>query len=99
MTSEYEMPETAYMKSEAQTGEFDIRGDKSASTAVVRAVSTAKDVEPENLPPIYDYIDPEALDELFQKTNRRPIRGNTTVSFEYCGYTVAVRAVGTVELH
>ncbi|MFC7137959.1 HalOD1 output domain-containing protein [Halobaculum litoreum] len=37
----------------------------SVSAVVVEAVAKARDVDPIRLPPLYDWIDPDALDALF----------------------------------
>lgn len=44
--------------------EYEIDPDESASMAVVRAVSNYTDTPPAELEPLYDVVDPEALDAL-----------------------------------
>ena len=44
--------------------EYEIDPDESASMAVVRAVSNDTDTPPAELEPLYDVVDPEALDAL-----------------------------------
>ena len=66
---------------------------KSASMTVVEAVGAAADTPVLELPPLFDAIDPDALDALFAG---RPTNG--VVTFRYAGYDVTVRADGTVEL-
>jgi len=63
------------------------------STAVVERVADLEGVDSFRLePPLNDVIDPDALDALF--AGRSPTAGY--VSFEYCGYTVAVQDDGNV---
>lgn len=60
--------------------------------AVVDSVSAAENATPTELPPLYETIDPDALNALFAG------RGATTgsVVFQYHGYTVAVASDGRV---
>jgi Halobacterial output domain 1 len=48
-------------------------------------------------PPLYEAIDPDALDTLFAPLHRESER-HGKVMFEYCGYEVTVHADRTVEL-
>lgn len=58
------------------------------STAIVMAVAAATGVEPDALPPLYDRIEPDALDDLFRTPDgtARDVR----VSFFYGGCAVTV---------
>lgn len=42
--------------------------DESMAVAVVEAVAAAAGVDPQVLPPLYDFINPDALDDLFTGT-------------------------------
>jgi hypothetical protein len=65
----------------------------------VDAVATKEDVAPEELsPPLYDVVDPQALDRLFDSTARVQRGGPGRVAFRYLGYTIRVRADGDVEV-
>ena len=65
---------------------------RSASEAVVHEVAEQKDVQPEDLnPPLFEVVDPDALDGLFNKNTGR-------VSFEYHGYLVTVDHSAKVSL-
>ena len=48
-------------------------------------------------PPLYEVIDPDALDKLFSPLHRDTNRHGKVI-FEYCGYQVTVHADRTVEL-
>lgn len=65
-----------------------------ASTAVVEMVAIAADVEPSALDPLYDTVDPEALDRLIGKDETSAVA--VEVVFEYAGYDVTVRGDGVV---
>lgn len=61
------------------------------STTVVRSVAAAERVDPPNVPdPLYDSIDPDALDALVASTE------DVTIEFSYLGYAVTVDGDGTV---
>lgn len=71
---------------------------QSLSQAVVEAVADAEDVDPLDLgAPLYDVIDPDALDALFGTTHEGG-RRTGRVTFEYCGHTVVVASDGAVTI-
>ncbi|WP_458188208.1 HalOD1 output domain-containing protein [Haladaptatus sp. NG-WS-4] len=49
------------------------------------------------LEPLYDWINPDALDALFRTTGKRT-PGTGTVTFAYCGYEVTVEKTATVSV-
>jgi hypothetical protein len=66
------------------------RGD--VTSVVASALAAREDVRVDELsPPLYDVIDPEALEELFRDTSGR-------VTFEYRDYEVTVDDEYTVEI-
>lgn len=60
------------------------------SSTVVMAVADATDTSPFELPPLYDSIDPDALDELFQSSGDGRSRSGIHVTFTMAGCTVTV---------
>ncbi|ODR80855.1 hypothetical protein BG842_02515 [Haladaptatus sp. W1] len=65
---------------------------------LIQAAIAARDgPDPSECPPLYEAIDPDALDTLFAPLHRESER-NGKVMFEYCGYLVTVHADRTVEL-
>lgn len=67
---------------------------RSASEAVVRAIAEAADVDPiEITPPLYEAIDPDALDRLFNDASTIE-----KVAFRYNGHDVTVFAGGNVSV-
>ncbi|MFC4544104.1 HalOD1 output domain-containing protein [Halosolutus amylolyticus] len=58
------------------------------SHTVITAVARLEGCNPMDLPPLYDAIDPEAIDALFPD---EPNCGADRVSFRYCGYEIDVR--------
>lgn len=60
--------------------------------AIIRAVAAVEDREQTNIhPPLYNSVDPEALDRLFHADKGR-------VTFSYRGYEVAVKGSGKIHL-
>lgn len=82
--------ETSGENDSNRTVRHEFEGHTSATTAVIEAVAAARGTEPTDLPTLYDVIDPDALDELFEAGggSDRPER---CVEFAYAGCTVRVR--------
>lgn len=66
--------------------QVEVDRDEQPSEAVIRSVSTVSGKEPTSLTPLYDFLDPDALDELVKNSDR------VTVQFEFDGYLVTVRS-------
>lgn len=81
------------------TVSYDETDAESISRAVISAVSAVADARPVDLPPLYDVVDPEALDELFPygDADVQPTEGS--VRFSYAGFVVSVRASGEVSVY
>lgn len=71
----------------------EITAGTTTSTAVLEAVSSASDTPAVDLPPLYDAVDPDALNSLFSAPGT-----SGEISFRYAGYTVTVSADRTVEV-
>jgi len=70
---------------------------KSPSEAVVEALADAKGVDPLELEPLYEVIDPDALDALFDPRGDGDRRAGR-VEFRTSGYRVEVTSTGRVHL-
>lgn len=86
---------THYSPTEFGDGEA---GPMPVSQRVVRAVAAETDAEPLEMEPLYDVIDPEGLNALFEPTKCGPTRSAGTVTFRYAGCAVTVHADGGVEV-
>jgi len=65
---------------------------------IVEAVADREGVDPSHLdPPLYQVVDPEALETLVG-SGGRPGDHPVTVQFEYAGYRVVVESDGTLEV-
>ncbi|QSW97905.1 HalOD1 output domain-containing protein [Haloterrigena alkaliphila] len=78
-------------------GSTDSGFDGDVSIAVVTAIAAKRDVEPTELPPLYESIDPDALDALFAPTRPGgPRRGR--LEFTYDGHQVLVECGSDLEI-
>ena len=72
--------------------------DKSLGELVVEAVAAEEGVRPTDIdPPLYEIVDPDALDSLFRSTLCAP-RNDGCISFSYCDYVVTVHGSGRIEV-
>ena len=66
------------------------------SSAVIAAVATAADTEPTELEPLYDCVDPDALDALFRPLSEDRPRSHGRFLFSLDEYEVAVHGHGEI---
>jgi len=78
-------------------GSTDSGFDGSVSIAVVTAIARRRSVEPTELPPLYEAIDPDALDALFESTRRGGPR-HGRIEFTYDGHAVTVECRDGLEI-
>ncbi|WP_226005518.1 HalOD1 output domain-containing protein [Natrinema salinisoli] len=72
-------------------------GTEPVSIAVVTAAATYRNADPTDLPPLYEWVDPDALDALFAPTQRGGSRGGR-FEFTYDGLRVAVDCADDVSI-
>lgn len=72
---------------------FDWSGAESVTAAVIDAVARASRAGPTDIAPLYDVIDPDALNALFETASRTASSG-PVVEFEYHDMLVEVNASG-----
>lgn len=78
---------------------YDEKTYEPVSTAVIAALTAAIDVELENLEGIGTYVDPDALNALFDHWGSREGRiGSGSVSFPFADCTVTVSTDGEIEI-
>ena len=70
----------------------------SLAETVLTAVAEREDTSPTTLDPLYDVIDPDALNGLFAPTETGTPRAPGRVVFSYCGYEVTVSSDGSVRV-
>lgn len=68
----------------------------SVAAEIVEQVASAKGVDHSDLPPLYETLDPAALDRLVASLHASDIDGPTVLAFRYAGYRVAIAPDGDV---
>jgi hypothetical protein len=71
--------------------------DLQYSEEVVRAVAAHDGVDETELPPLYDALDPDALDTVLASA-RDNGRGRASAAFEYAGHRIVVTDDRTVTI-
>lgn len=66
------------------------RVGETATVQVIQTVAETTSTDPLELPPLYDTIDPDALDSLVEDMT------TGTISFNYTGLDITVHSDGTV---
>ncbi|AGB39916.1 HalOD1 output domain-containing protein [Natronococcus occultus] len=56
---------------------------------IVVGVATLEDVDPMALPPLFDAVDPDALEAIFADPERNTVRIGT-IEFPYAGHTIRI---------
>lgn len=67
------------------------------SHRVIEAVAEARGVDPLDLPPLHEFVDPDALGRIFATTNTSP-RSTGKVQFTMEGYVIVVQSDGSVDV-
>lgn len=71
----------------------------SLTSRIAEKVAESEGVEPTELqPPLYEVIDPDALNAVFADAESDVSREVGRVEFTYCGYQVVVRSDGQVSV-
>ncbi|WP_226004697.1 HalOD1 output domain-containing protein [Natrinema salinisoli] len=76
---------------------FDPADDR-ASQAIVHAVAAVIGAEPGDLSPLYDVVEPDALDSFVEHAQRVGDTGTHQVWFTYEGVDVGVRSDGEIRI-
>lgn len=74
--------------------EATVEEGESTAEVVITAVAAVSDDPVMTLPPLYECLDPDALDSLFPESTR-----NGNVTFTYNGFLVVVTATETVQVY
>ena len=76
---------------------FDPTAAEQPSEAIVTAVATLADEDPLELPPLYEVVEPNALEALIEHAHRKNA-GTHQVWFTYEGFDVGVRTDGRITI-
>lgn len=71
-------------------------GSRTPAEVVIEAVAAAADVDPLELPPLYDYVEPDALNSLFRHDG--PGDAGTVLSFRIDDWNVFLHADGRIRV-
>ncbi|RZV05277.1 HalOD1 output domain-containing protein [Natrinema hispanicum] len=74
------------------------RNEDNISSKIVDCVAKREQTDPLKLPPLYDSVDPDALDDLFASGFQTGTDRSGRVEFQYNGYTVVVEFGNDPEL-
>jgi len=85
---------TEHTDSDRPVHDYAADSNDRTSTRVLRCVSAATDLDPLDLPPLYDVVDPDALDALVPGDGR----GGCSLSFRFAGTHVRVTEAGDVHV-
>ncbi|MFC7020687.1 MULTISPECIES: HalOD1 output domain-containing protein [Haloarcula] len=77
--------------------EYDSKSGRPPVETIIKALADAADVEPVDLPPIYEYVDPEALDALFERRGGGT-DNDTILSFQVDSWNVFVHSDGRIRI-
>lgn len=73
--------------------------DRSVTGTVIRVVAALRGEVVDELPPIAETVDPEALDDLMIPALDDPAITNTTVTFHYHGFHITISSDGELRFH
>ena len=71
--------------------------DTDLSVAVIEAVASVSGRDPTEIEPMYEYVDPDALDALFESGERRT--AGSTVSFPVADHLVVAHSDGEIAVY
>lgn len=74
--------------------EYQIYDDESPTAAVARALGVATDSAPEDIPPLYESIEPDALDTLCNQ-----LTDDYRIEFDHHGFLVTLTQGNEIYLH
>lgn len=78
---------------------YDWERKESLSTTLLVSVEAITDLSPTDLPPLYEYVDPDALHSLFEpRAETAHNRDAGSITFPYAGFFVTVHADGVITL-
>ena len=64
--------------------------EDSISLHIINCIAEREHTDPLELPPLYDVVDPDALDDLFASGRQNGTAQSGRVEFQYNGYTIIV---------
>ncbi|ELY46785.1 HalOD1 output domain-containing protein [Natronorubrum sulfidifaciens] len=77
---------------------FDPDAGEQASEAIITAVAALSDTRPVELTPLYESVEPDAIDALVSHARRADTAGTHQLQFRYEGFDVDVRTDGRIQI-
>ena len=77
--------------------EYGSESDGSPAEVIVEALAEAAGVDPIDLPPLFDFVDPDAIEQLFMGHDSAP-HADALLSFRVETWNVFVRADGRIRV-
>lgn len=77
--------------------EYSTKDDRSPSEVIIDALAEVEGADPTELPPLYEFVDPESLDRLFAQ-HKGAADANALLSFTVETWNVFVRADGRIRV-
>lgn len=72
--------------------------DGGVETTIIDAITELEGMAWEECPPLYEAVDPEALNALFHPGPNGLARMDGLVSFHYAGYVISIRSSGEISI-
>jgi hypothetical protein len=72
---------------------------ESLSTTFIHAIESVVGVQSTDLPPLYDVVDPDALDQLFESEDEKEQRTAGRLTVHYAGFLATIHADGEISFH
>lgn len=83
-------------RTEARHVHYDPASDAEVSELLVTAIADIDHTDPLKLEPLYETVDPDALDDFVESDTLHDVGGY--ISFVFAGYDVRVHASGLIEI-
>lgn len=77
--------------------EYRLNNDESPTEVIIEALAKATEIDAVDLPPLYDFVDPDALDRLFGARDGVP-RVDALLIFQVDTWNVFVRGDGRIRI-
>lgn len=78
--------------------QYDPAGECDLSTLVVHALADVEGIDPAEIEPLNDVVDPDAMDDIFRPNRDGTPREGGQLSFAISGHRVVVHSVGRIEV-
>ncbi|WP_458190893.1 HalOD1 output domain-containing protein [Haladaptatus sp. NG-WS-4] len=86
-------------ETETYYAQYDTEDVENLTTTIIRSVSAVTGDSPQEFDPLYDVIDPDALEDLFDKPRRNaPNHEGVYVTFKFASCELAINWDGEIQI-